>query len=240
MRSHRLAAFSLTELLVAIVLLAVLAALLLQSIQSVKESSKQASCVSNLRSLGSIILLYSADHNGLLLPTLSEESSSGGTTWYSVLDTEDYLPGRPGRADTWDNAAHSIMTCASQGTRPRWKGNSAGAALHYGMNHFPGFLNRTGKPGTSYETNYRNRYGIPKLSSLRSPHRAMMLGEVKNAYAIATSNHASHAHPHRNEGMNLLFWDGRAELFHGPLPNLGSATSLRASDWSPQESYPFF
>lgn len=239
-RTRRRAAFSLAELLIAIALVAILAALLFQGAQQVNASAKQSRCVAHLRQLGSIILLYSVERNGFLLPTLGEESSSGGTTWYSVLDHEDYLPGRPNRSGTWNDATDSIMRCPSRTTRPLWRGNSAGATLHYGMNHFPGFLNRTGKPGTSYETNYRRRYGVPNLSSLKSPNRAMMLGEIEGTYAIAPSNHTYHAHPHRKEGMNILFWDGHAELFHGPLPNLGSATSLKASDWNPEESYPFF
>jgi len=40
--------------------------------------------------------------------------------------------------------------------------------------------------------------------------------------------------------MNLIFWDGHAIYYRGRLPVLGPPTSLKASDWQPEQSYPFF
>jgi prepilin-type N-terminal cleavage/methylation domain-containing protein/prepilin-type processing-associated H-X9-DG protein len=58
-RNHR--AFTLIELLVAIAILALLAAFLLPVFAQVREKARQATCVRNLRQLGTAMLLYIHD-----------------------------------------------------------------------------------------------------------------------------------------------------------------------------------
>ena len=62
----RVRAFTLTELLVVIVIIAVLAGILLSVFQGVREMANESKCASNLRQLGVACLLFAGEHNGQL------------------------------------------------------------------------------------------------------------------------------------------------------------------------------
>lgn len=240
--------FTLLELLVVVAIIAILLVLLHPVATSVMERSRQSSCLARMRALGTLILQYPIDHNGNLLPALSDTSASGGTPWYSILDSAGVLPGKPNVAGTWNNSRNSIMACPSRKTFPAWSGNAAGATLHYGMNQFPGFLNRTGLPGSSYETLYNARYGYPKINRIKNPNRTFVIGEVDQTYNVQTLDNGKNAYPHSSKsglpengnGMNLFFYDGHGAFFKGRLPDLGDTPSIKAEQWSADQSYPFF
>jgi len=234
--------FTLIELLVTLLATALLASLIFSVSSSVLAQSRQAQCLAHMRQLGAVLLQYPADNNGSLIPALADTSSSGGTPWYSILDTLGVLPGKPTTAGTWNGRKNSIMVCPARKDAPLWNGNSAGATLHFGMNQFPGFLNRTGKAGTAYEAQYGARYGSPKLARIVQPGRTMLIGEVTQTYNVQTteSDKNAYMHPQVGAGMNLIFYDGHGEYFKGRLPDLGATTSIKASDWTPEQSFPFF
>jgi len=61
-------AFTLIELLVVVAVISILASLLLPALQEAKLNSKRSACVSNLRQLGTAVLMYAYDNNGLMPP----------------------------------------------------------------------------------------------------------------------------------------------------------------------------
>jgi len=74
MKRKRNSAFTLIELLVVVAILAILAAMLLPALQKAKESSRRATCSTNLRQIGMAVQLY-CDDNGEYFPTYDQQDS---------------------------------------------------------------------------------------------------------------------------------------------------------------------
>lgn len=74
-------AFTLTELMVVIGVIAVLAALLLPVLSKAKEKARRAQCVNNLKQLGLGIQLYADDHRDQL----------PGPVWWGLYESYDNL-----------------------------------------------------------------------------------------------------------------------------------------------------
>ncbi len=68
-------AFSLTELLVVVVIISVLLALIIPGIQQLRKSSRSTQCLSNLRTIANGVLLYAADNDGHFPPYISPVNS---------------------------------------------------------------------------------------------------------------------------------------------------------------------
>jgi prepilin-type N-terminal cleavage/methylation domain-containing protein/prepilin-type processing-associated H-X9-DG protein len=64
MGSPKRAGFTLIELLVVIAIIAILAAILFPVFAQVRQKGYQAQCVSNLRQIGTAVLLYASDYDG--------------------------------------------------------------------------------------------------------------------------------------------------------------------------------
>ena len=71
-RPARAPAFSLVELLVAIVIIAVLAALLLPALTAARQRARKASCVSNLRQIGIALQIYLSENRSFPLATIGD------------------------------------------------------------------------------------------------------------------------------------------------------------------------
>jgi prepilin-type N-terminal cleavage/methylation domain-containing protein/prepilin-type processing-associated H-X9-DG protein len=66
--NHRIAGFTLTEILVVIAIIAVLAVAALTMTRRAMDSARSANCISNLRDLGAAALNYTSENNGSLPP----------------------------------------------------------------------------------------------------------------------------------------------------------------------------
>ena len=108
-------AFSLLELLITVTIVALLAALMLPVLALVRESSRSAVCLDNLRQIGLGDMAYAADHRGMMTPSKIEFETydagqspdwagSWNTSWMEQLFP--YLAKNANRADSKE-----VYTC---------------------------------------------------------------------------------------------------------------------------------
>ena len=81
--------FTLIELLVVVAIIAILAALLFPVFAQAREKGRQTYCLSNLRQMGTAMLLYTEDHDGFFPPVISRSGRrpiSQDVTWVHFIE----------------------------------------------------------------------------------------------------------------------------------------------------------
>ena len=102
--------FTLIELLVVIAIIAILAAILFPVFAKAREKARQTSCLSNLRQIGTSVMLYADDYDETYPVNFQDASSGPGTVAQIPL--------------TWPNRlapytkSHQIFACPSDGRPP--------------------------------------------------------------------------------------------------------------------------
>ncbi len=79
-------AFTLIELLVVIAIIAILAAILFPVFAQAKEAAKKTSTLTNIKQLGTGMILYSADHDDLFPMAQAPDSATGNVRWNVIVD----------------------------------------------------------------------------------------------------------------------------------------------------------
>lgn len=95
--------FTLTELLVVIVVISILMTILVPSLNKAREAAKNALCLSNFGQIGTATYTYSAQHNGNL-PASFNGDGMNPPYWYGAL--KDYIS----KDNEWSAALYSCPT----------------------------------------------------------------------------------------------------------------------------------
>lgn len=178
-----------------IAIIALLATLLAPNLKRSLESARTAKCLTNLRQMGVMMLLYAGDHEGVL-PEAYAPPSPGGTDavlWYHLLIPYDNSsPKRRGHRSVW--------SCPS--FKYYWGGLNQG---NYAMStEFmdPVALSRIPKPATT----------ALLLDSYKRAHGSEAWGYFYIG-RLGNYNFDGEDYYYHNDGVNVLFVGGHAATF---------------------------
>jgi prepilin-type N-terminal cleavage/methylation domain-containing protein len=95
---RRSAAFTLIELLVVIAIIAILAAILFPVFAQAREKARAITCISNMREIGTSMLMYTQDYDEIQCSPLINQPPAGGNWTDGVNDPQ-----------TWDRLIQPYM-----------------------------------------------------------------------------------------------------------------------------------
>lgn len=212
---HRLAGFTLVELLVVVSVIAILTGLVLASIQRVQQSALQTACVNNLRQWGMALNLYAGDHDnstprrgqGIQPVTQIDRPED----WFNALPpylklasySEQVAAGRPARV-----GEKSVFVCPSavdSGKYPHF--------ICYGMNmYFSPWI----------------RPDPHRLSELPNLSQLAFMADAPGGWASTVPSSMDYSVQARHNGRaNVVFADGHVQTFRGTYLGCGTGEPIR-------------
>ena len=195
---------TLLELLTVVAIIAVLCSILVPALQGVRKSAQQATCASNMRQIGSALLLYAASNNNKLPET--SHTAAFGQSWIYTLS--DYL----GDCD-------EVRICPAD---PKGDGRFDAGGTSYILNSFLFVpeIDPFGQPMGEPSNN---------LLLIDSPSETPMAFIIADSQGIGDAN--DHTHSSRWSSWSAVVRDispGRFGGGNSPMRALGSSNYLFA------------
>lgn len=220
-----LGAFTLLELLVVVGIIGVLLAILLPVFLQARERGRRATCVSNLRQIGTALTAYTQDYDGFFpsMRSASSETWTGSKDWSNLL--APYAPAR------------EVFRCPTVNVPA--SAQVVGHAQGYAINSALYDLNITDDPAIS-EAGVR--YPAVTVSLCEFAYRSgSVSGSVSSPFALSAPDDGRDLEPEQrfigkpgairhDGGSNYAFVDGHVKWYM-PLHVVGQAyKEKKASD----------
>jgi len=174
--------FTLIELLVVLAIVAVLASIAFPVLGSIRERSHVATCLANLRQIGTAVMQYTAEHNGSLPPNVTSDDPaalSGHSSTYPQL-IAPYL----GKPETGTLKSNVFCCPAASKNRPAWAG--VGHQPDYGANERRAEV--SGSIGVFSRQAWGSNVPALKLAMVRSPARCLMIADACAAISVTAGS----------------------------------------------------
>lgn len=201
---QKIQGFTLLELLTVVAIIAVLCSILIPALHGVRFSAQQASCASNMRQIGSALLLYAAANDNKLPET--SHTAAFGQSWIYTLS--DYL----GDCD-------EVRICPAD---PKGDGRFDAGGTSYILNSFL-FVPQIGPFGQPMGEPTNN------LLLIENPTETPMAFIIADSQGIGDAN--DHTHSSRWSSWSAVVRDispGRFGGGNSPMRALGSSNYLFA------------
>ena len=203
---QRTRAFTLVELLVVIAIIGILISIVLPTVTRARERALTLKCLNHLRSIGQGALQWSLEHDGKLMPSCIEYSSSRRDFWMKLV--KPYL-GDPGASE---RTMQKRFVCTVTSGSP-WDWNWDWG---YGFNETPGY---EGKNSTFYQTkhsrdalwkgkrpNWTREYVYDQIT--HAPARLHFCCSDEWQFGYAEWYRFPDFQRHGDDRLNAVFYDG--------------------------------
>jgi|GEM_PF-701116 prepilin-type N-terminal cleavage/methylation domain-containing protein/prepilin-type processing-associated H-X9-DG protein len=215
--------FTLIELLVVIAIIAILAAILMPVLTAAKASANSASCVNNMKQIGSALLLYTQDngdsfsHCEFYFGNNRMISAHDWAKWYWMFTCKPYLgtrypadvqSGKPGR---------NLFVCPGRPVFHKLVKPGQVASLYQGglakkwgltIGQFPGEITSGYGVWCSYGLNEHIAWASWRLSDWQRPTKSFMLLEASDTELTGDQLYYKYNYDIHRGGANVLYIDG--------------------------------
>ena len=206
--------FTLIELLVVIAIIAILAAILLPALNSARERGRAASCINNLKQVGSVMMMYADNNNDYYINYQRAWVNGARYYWTGYFIKSDML-------------SDQVLVCPSLSPEPgyeqdKWVDNSGADTVYgplnsgYGINMYHAGTGRFARSTTDNKDNTSclKLADVVQASGMYFVMDSCQQSKNSGCYRLQYDNSDSNVglpDPRHSSSVNIVFADGHVD-----------------------------